>query len=102
MTVYLKKYLVVKLLIENISKQELKGIYRPQAYIKDDTSYCTECQMELIPKGINPGEDVVINAALFAPHGFGENLRQGTLLNLQNGLDVEARAVVLEIIGYRN
>ena len=98
--IYLKKYLRVKLLIENISKYELMGIYRPQAYIKESKSYCTECQMELYKKPLEPGESRVINAVLFAPHGYGEHLKQGSLLTLRNVLDVEAKAVVLEIIGY--
>ena len=95
--IYFKKYLKVKLLIENLCRYELMGIYRPQAYVKGAGNYCTECQMELFKKPINPGESVVMNAVLFAPHGFGEHLKQGSLLTLRNGLDTEAKAVVLEI-----
>jgi hypothetical protein len=99
--VYLKKYLIVKLLVENLSKYELMGIYRPQAYCKGSKSYCTECQIELYKKPIEPGESAVLNAVLFAPHGFGQHLKQGSLLTLRNGLDIEAKAVVLEIVGYK-
>ncbi len=43
----------------------------------------------------------MLNAVLFAPHGFGQHLKQGSLLTLRNGLDIEAKAVVLEIVGYK-
>jgi hypothetical protein len=96
--IYYKKYLKVKLLIENVSKYELMGIYRPQAYVNGVKKYCTECQIELYKKPIEPGESLVMNAVLFAPHGFGEHLKRGSLLTLRNGLDIEAKAIVLEII----
>lgn len=99
--VYLNKYLQVKLLVENVCNYELKGIYRPQAYVAGAKNYCTECQMELYKKGIAPGETEVVKAVLFAPHGFGAHLKQGSLVTLRNGLDVEAKAVVLEIVGYK-
>jgi hypothetical protein len=99
--IYLKKYLVVKLLIENVGKYELMGIYRPQAYVKGAKGYSTECQIELYKKSIEQGESVVLNAVLFAPHGFGVHLKQGSLVTLRNGLDIEAKAVVLEIVGYK-
>lgn len=99
--IYYKKYLQVRLLLENVCKYELTGVYRPQAYIKEAGNYCTECQMELFKKPIEPGESLVINAVLLSPHGFGEHLKQGSLLTLRNGLDIEAKAVVLEIIGYQ-
>jgi hypothetical protein len=44
---------------------------------------------------------MVLNALLFAPHGFGEHLKQGSLLTLRNGITTEAKALVLEIIGYK-
>ncbi len=97
--IYHKKYLKVKLLIENVCKYELMGIYRPQAYITGVKNYCTECQIELYKKPIEPGQSAVLNAVLFAPHGFGEHLQQGSLLTLRNGLDIEAKAIVLEIMG---
>ena len=97
---YLKKYLIVKLLVENLSKYELMGIYRPQAYCMGAKSYSTECQIELYKKPIEPGESAVLNAVLFAPHGFGHYLKQGSLLTLRNGLHIEAKALVLEIVGY--
>ena len=99
--VYLKKYLIVKLLIENVSKYELMGIYRPQAYVSGAKGYSTECQIELYKKAIEPGQSLVLNAVLYAPHGFGEHLKQGSLVTLRNGLDIEAKAVVLEIVGYK-
>ena len=99
--IYLKKYLLVKLLVENTSKYELKGIYRPQAYVAGAGRYCTECQMELFKKAIEPGKNLVVNAVLYAPHGFGEHLKEGCLVTLKNGLDIEAKAVVLEILGYK-
>ena len=76
------------------------GIYRPQAYIKESKGYSTECQMELWKKPLEQNESRVIKAVLFAPHGFGEHLKQGALLTLKSGLTVEAKAIVLEIIGY--
>lgn len=99
--IYSKKYLIVKLLLENLSKYELMGIYRPQATIKGAKSYSTECQIELYKKPIEQGETAVLNAVLYAPVGFGEHLKQGSLVTLRNGLNIEAKAVVLEIIGYR-
>ena len=98
--IYRKKYLQVKLLIENLSTYELMGVYRPQAYLQGAGKYCTECQINLFKKPIEPGKSEVMNALLFAPHGFGEHLVTGSLLTLRNGLDIEAKAVVLEIIGY--
>lgn len=89
------------MLIENVSKYELMGIYRPQAYVKGAKGYSTECQIELYKKPIEQGESLVLNAVLFAPHGFGVHLKQGSLLTLRNGLDIEAKAVVLEIVGYK-
>lgn len=99
--IYSKKYLIVKLLIENLSNYELMGIYRPQAYVKGAKSYSTECQIELYKKPIEQGQTAVLNAVLYAPVGFGEHLKEGALMTLKNGLDIEAKAVVLEIIGYR-
>ena len=77
------------------------GIYRPQATCKGAKGYSTECQIELYKKSIEQGETAVLNAVLFAPQGFGENLIAGSLLTLRNGIDIEAKAVVLEIIGYK-
>jgi hypothetical protein len=96
--IYHKKYLPVKLLVENLSKYELMGIYRPQAYVEGAGKYCTECQFELFKKPIEPGESLVVTGVLFAPHGFGEHLKAGSLVTLRNGLDIEAKAVVLEIL----
>lgn len=100
--IYQKKYLIVKLLVENLSKYELMGIYRPQAYVEGAKGYCTECQIELYKKPIEPGHSAVLNAVLFAPHGFGEHLKQGSLVTLKNGLNIEAKAMVLEIVGYKS
>ncbi len=85
-----------------MSKYELMGIYRPQAYVKGAKSYSTECQIELYKKPIEQGQTAVLNAVLYAPVGFGEHLREGSLVTLQNGTDIEAKAVVLEIVGYKN
>lgn len=100
--IYHKKYLIVKLLVENSAKYELIGIYRPQVYVKGAKGYCTECQIELYKKPLEQGESRVLNAVIYAPHGFGEYLKQGSLLTLQNGLEIEAKAIVLEIIGYKS
>jgi len=99
--VYLQKYLIVKVLLENICKHELIGIYRPQAQVEGAKSYSTECQIELYKKPIEPNQSVVLNAVLYAPHGFGEHLKYGCLITLRNGLNIEAKAVVLEIVGYK-
>jgi hypothetical protein len=96
--IYHKKYLKVKLLLENLSKYELMGIYRPQAYVAGAGKYCTECQFELFKRTIEPGQSVVITGVLFAPHGYGEHLKPGSLVTLRNGLETEAKAVVLEIM----
>jgi len=99
--VYHKKYLQVKLLVENVCSYELMGVYRPQAYLKATKGYSTECQINLFKKPIEPGQNLVLDALLLAPHGFGEHLIARSLLTLRNGLDVEAKAVVLEIVGYK-
>ena len=100
--IYFEKYLIVKLLIENVSKHDLKGIYRPQAYVKGAKGYSTECQFELYKKPLEQGQSVLVNAVLFAPHGFGVHLKQGSLLTLRNGITIEAKAIVMEIIGYKS
>jgi hypothetical protein len=100
--IYQKKYLVVKLLLQNVCEKEINGIYRPQAYLKGGGSYCTECQIEIWKKPIGPKDSLVLNAVLYAPHGFGDKLNQGSLLILRNGLEIEAEGVILEIIGYKN
>jgi hypothetical protein len=99
--IYYKKYLIVKLLIENVSNYELMGIYRPQAYVQGAKGYSSECQLELYKKPIEPGKSEVIKAVLLNPVGFGDHLKQGSLLTLRNGIDIEAKAVVLEIVGYK-
>jgi hypothetical protein len=96
--IYHKKYLRVKLLVENLSRYELMGFYRPQAYVQGAKGYSTECQFELFKTPISPGQSAVVTGVLFAPHGFGEHLKAGSLVTLRNGLDVEAKAVVLEIL----
>ncbi len=78
------------------------GIYRPSAYLNGVKNYCTECQIELYKKPLEKGENRVLNAVLFAPHGFGEHLQQGSLLTLRNGITTEAKGLVLEIIGYKD
>jgi hypothetical protein len=99
--IYHKKYLIVKLLIENVSKYELMGVYRPLAYVKGAKGYASECQIDLFKKPIAPGTTEVLNAVFLSPVGFGEHLKQGSLVTLRNGLDIEAKAVVLEIVGYK-
>lgn len=99
--IYHKKYLMVTLLVENISKYELMGIYRPDAYVQGVKNYCTTCQIELYKKPLEQGQSSVLNAVLFAPHGFGTHLKQGSLLTLRNGVTTEAKALVLEILGYK-
>ena len=84
-------------MLENVCKYDLKGIYRPQAYVTGGKSYCTECQIELFKTVIEPGKSVVVKAVLYAPHGYGEHLKVGALMTLRNGLDTEAKALVLEI-----
>lgn len=76
------------------------GIYRPQAYVQGAKGYSSECQIELYKKSIEPGKSEVLKAVLLNPVGFGEHLKQGSLLTLRNGIDIEAKAVVLEIVGY--
>lgn len=95
--IYAKKYLRVKLLLENVSDYELKGIYRPQAYVQGAKNYCTECQIELLKKPLDPGKSEVIGAVLVSPVGFGDHLKEGSLMTLKNGLDTEAKAIVLGI-----
>lgn len=76
------------------------GIYRPQAYVSGAKGYSSECQIELYKKPIEQGQSEVVKAVLFAPHGFGEHLKQGSLVTLRNGIDIEAKGLVLEIVGY--
>jgi hypothetical protein len=95
--IYHQKYLRAKLLVENLTKHDLKGIYRPQAYVQGAGGYCTELQFEIMKEPIRAGETAVLTGVFFAPHGFGEHLKAGSLVTLRNGLDIEAKAMVLEI-----
>ena len=77
------------------------GIYRPQAYVQGAKGYSSELQVQLYKKPIEPGKSEVLNAVLVNPLGFGDHLKEGSLMTLKNGLDTEAKAMVLEIVGYK-
>ncbi|MEW6468035.1 MAG: hypothetical protein AB1458_03880 [Bacteroidota bacterium] len=98
--IYYKNLLAVKILFENTSKRGIYGIWRPSVYLKESGNYCTTLRADIVKKEIEPGDDVVMNAILEAPKGFGEHLKEGAVLSVRNGLDEVGRALVLEIIGY--
>ena len=98
--IYQNKPLLIRILYENTHKNSVFGIYRPQAYIKEAGNYCTVCRIDILKQEIKQGKNIVINAILEAPVGFGEHLTEGTLLSLRSGLDEEGRAIVLEVINY--
>jgi hypothetical protein len=98
--IYHKNNLVIKILFENLRKQPVFGISRPQAYIGNTTKYCTVCKFDILRKEIKQGEKAVFDTILEAPKGFGEQLKEGTLLTIKDGLDIIGKAIVLDIIGY--
>lgn len=100
--IYENKLLVIRVLFENTTKKKIFGIYRPSAYMKETGNFFTTFRMDVLKKEIGPGENAVVTGILEAPAGYGEHLREGSLLSLRNGLDEEGRAIVLEVIGYHS
>lgn len=98
--IYHKNNLLVKILFENLSKQPVRGIYRPQAYIDGSTKYCTTCKFDLLKTEVKQGEKSVFDTIIESPGGFGHHLREGTLITIREGLDIVGKAIVLEIKGY--
>ena len=98
--IYHKNLLVVKILFENTLKKPIFGVYRPSAYMEQAKGFFTSIRMDIFKKEIEPGEDIVMNAIIESPVGFGEHLKEGALLFIRNGLDEEGRALILEILGY--
>ena len=92
-----QKYLRIKILLESLGQNPIRGIFRPDAYIDGATGYCTECQIDNIPVEIKTGDKAVLDAVLRSPVGFGEHLREGVMLNLRNGVELVGKAIVLEI-----
>lgn len=95
--IYHQKHLPIKILFENLDDKPVRGVYRPQAYINGKGKYCTECQIDNVKEIINKGDKVVIDALLLAPVGYGHNLTEGVLLNLQDGIRLIGKAIVLKI-----
>ena len=98
--IYHKNLLVIRILFENVSKRKIFGMYRPSAYMKESSNYCTTCRMDIVNNEIEPGGHVVTTAILEAPVGFGKFLNPGSVLSIRNGLDEEGRALIVEILGY--
>lgn len=96
--IYHQKYLTIKILFESLREQTIRGFYRPHAYIDGKTKYGTECQIDIIKEDIKKGDQIVLTAVLLAPVGFGEHLKEGSLLTLKNGVYVEGKAIVLAIV----
>ncbi len=96
---YLKKNLVVKLLFENTSKNEIMGIKRYNAYMNETGNYCTLCKIDITRNPILPREQKVITAILESPVGFGKYLKETSLLIIKDGIYEEGRAIVLDILG---
>lgn len=97
---YSNNNLVLTLLIENTSKKNLFGIFRPSAYMKESGNYFSALKIDLFKKPIEPGDDCVVTGILEAPVGYGNHIKEGTLMILKNGYDEVARAVILEINGF--
>ncbi len=98
--IYNRNLLIIRILFECFRKKPIFGIYRPQAYILEAGSYCTNMRIEEFKKEINAGEAVVITAVLESPVGYGKHLKPGVLLRIRDGLDDVGKAIILEIIGY--
>ncbi len=98
--IYSKNLLVIRILFENLKKKPIFGVFRPAAYMKETGQYCSNMRINVLNKEIKPGEKVVFETIMEAPVGFGEHLREGSLLILKEGLDDAGKAIVLEILGY--
>jgi|GEM_PF-1187385 len=97
--IFSRNLLVIKILFENTSRRALFGVYRPSAYMEETGNYFTTLRIDLFKKEIAPGENIVVNAILEAPVGYGRHLKEGAVLKVCNGFDVEGKAMVLDILG---
>ncbi|HEV7231162.1 MAG TPA: hypothetical protein VGO45_07535 [Bacteroidia bacterium] len=98
--IYSSPLLILTVLFENFRRKPVFGVYRPQAYIRESGSYCSNIRLDQFRQEIKPGDQVVIQAVLEAPVGYGKHLKAGTLLTIKDGLDLVGKAIVLEIVGY--
>jgi hypothetical protein len=98
--IYHRNLLVIKILFENTSKKNIFGVYRPSAYLPGAGSFFTTLRLDIFKKEIEPGDSVVLTGILESPAGFGEYLKVGCVISVRSGLDEQARAMVMEILGY--
>jgi hypothetical protein len=98
--IYSQPLLILTVLFENFRRKPVYGVYRPQAYIPESGSYCSNIRFDQFKQEINFGDQIVIQAVLEAPVGYGKYLKAGTLLHIKDGLDLVGKAIVLEIVGY--
>jgi translation elongation factor EF-Tu-like GTPase len=98
--IYNKPLLTLTILFESLRKKPIFGVYRPQAYIKESRSYCTNLRLDQFKKEILFGEQIVLPVVLESPVGYGKHLKAGALLTIKDGLDLVGKAIVLEINGY--
>lgn len=98
--IYENKLLVVRILFENFRKRPVSGAFRPQAYLDETGNYSSNLRFNIFNKEIKQGEKVVFETILESPVGFGENLREGALFTIKEGLDIVGKAILLEVVGY--
>lgn len=98
--IYQNKLLVIRILFESSRKRPIYGALRPQVYMQETGNYCSNLRFNIFKKEIKQGQKVVFETILESPVGFGEHLREGTLLIIKEGLDTIGKAILLEVIGY--
>ena len=98
--IYQNKPLIIRILFENLAKHPVKGISRPQAYIKESGNYSSILRFNLLGKEVRHKQQEVFETILESPAGFGAYLKEGALLTIKNGLDTIGKGIVVEIIGY--
>lgn len=81
-------------------KRPISGVYRPQAYLGGPRSYCSNCKFDVFKQPIERGDQVVAKIIIESPVGFGDKLQVGKLLTIRNGLDIDGKGVILEVLGY--
>jgi hypothetical protein len=100
--IYEGRNLVIKIVFESFSKLPVKGFLRPQAFLRESRRYSTTCSID-INDTIAPlhfGENVILDAVLEAPVGYGEKLKENLVLDLKDGKYTIGKAYIISIDGY--
>lgn len=100
--IYDGKDLIIKIVFESFSKLPVQGFLRPQAYLRESRSYSTVCRIDIDPQlgPLHFGENLIVEAILEAPVGFGEKLRENLVLDLKDGKYPIGKAYIISIDGY--